>query len=732
MGAEQHPAYPEELGHLRRTLLEVEQQFIRLRGSTAFTREGEDLDEESMHARRAAEEALENRRVAAVWRLRVATQEPYFGRVDFAEDGQSEPESYYIGRSALEESGTGAPLVIDWRAPMASLFYTGATESDRAAYLAPAGPISGTLWLKRNLHIKRGVLKHIADSHIRGSGGESLVGDAYLLYALQESRDGRLRDIVATIQSEQNTIIRAPRDRPLIIQGAAGSGKTSVALHRLAYLLYTHRETMAPDRILILGPNRLFLDYIKDVLPELGVGGVEQTTFADWALAQLERRPELTDPSARLEQLFAPGHDPGTEPDAPSRYKGSLAFKAVLDQALAEFEAHFVPDAEVDIGTGTTLDPATLRDWFAQTYAGHPLNTRRKRVISRIKHWTRRQLELFRDADNERRLRLRAWQAVRRYSRAWRRHTALSLYREIMGDPPPPGHPPAPVGRPDLPPQVKESTLPYLRQGRVNPEDLAALVYLEERLNGIRESRQLDHVVIDEAQDFSPFQVELLRRLTRDNSMTILGDLAQGIFTHTGIRTWDELSGLFPAGSAAYHELPLSYRSTAPITRFASHLLARAGMKESAQPFFRAGPRVRMGQRVPGALIDPLVEEVRRLQRAHHHSIAVVGRTEAECATLQADLTAVGLRPRRVTARQDSYRGGLSVIPAYLTKGLEFDAVVVADAGHTAYQETPRDARLLYVVLTRALHELTVLYREEPSPLLAGMPAEVWEPLKRL
>jgi DNA helicase-2/ATP-dependent DNA helicase PcrA len=244
------------------------------------------------------------------------------------------------------------------------------------------------------------------------------------------------------------------------------------------------------------------------------------------------------------------------------------------------------------------------------------------------------------------------------------------------------------------------------------------------------EAQLLDHAVIDEAQDFSPFQIELVRQLTRDSSVTILGDLAQGIYEGAGMANWEQVLALFPPGKVAIHRLERSYRSTHEIITFANQVLRAAGQEEGlARPIFRSGDPVRLGRRDGPFLPAAVVGEVRRLLHRRRASIAVVGRTDAQCSALHRHLLAAGLNPRRITARDRGYRGGLSVLPAYLVKGLEFDAVVVADAGAWAYGARVRDARLLYVVLTRALHELTVFYTDPISPLLAALPAELYQAL---
>lgn len=716
-----HPAYPEERARLTRILQQIDTELLRRIGLSEIQVEDTDQFEESMHAIRAAQEAMETMRDEAIARLKVAAREPYFGRIDFQEQGAAEPQRLYIGKSGQVEPGTDRPMIIDWRAPVASLFYTSG-GSDRVSYEAPGGPVEGTLWLKRNLAIKGRRLQHIADARVKGAGEEEIEGDTFLLYRLQESRDNKLRDIVSTIQSEQNAIIRAERDRPLIIQGVAGSGKTTVALHRLAYLLYTYREKLAADRMVIFAPNRMFLDYIADVLPELGVGGIRQVTFQDWALDQIDDHIDLVDPAERLEELFQPGRDPGGGLEAPGRFKGSLFFKALLDRALERYEAQAVPEVDLELWPGASIPQREIWSWFHEHYRRYPLNTRKDRITARIRTWARAQLDPYRGTLEERERKKAMMTAVRHYLALWPRHSPLTLYKEILGLGPPRGKRAIDFGALEIPRPVVAEARRLFKQKQVTPEDLAPLLYLQERLEGLKEDRRLDHIVIDEAQDFSPFQVDLLRRLTEEDSFTILGDLSQGIHTYAGVADWEELMAVFPPGSVQYFQLQRSYRSTYNIITFANRVLARIGETESlAQPVYREGEPVRLTRVEPAAWIEAVADEVRRMQR-NHASVAVVGRTAAECEALYRGLKAAGLEPEQITADQQRYLGGLSVIPSYLTKGLEFDGVIVADAGAQNYALTPRDARLLYVVCTRALHELAVLYRGELTPLLAEAP----------
>lgn len=722
MTVENHPAFSEERSRLDRSLEQIDTQLRLLLSKREIQVEDVDQEEESMHAVRAAQEALETMREEAVERLKVAAREPYFGRIDFAEQGSGEPEVLYIGKSGVKEEGADHPLVIDWRAPVASLFYTSAGGGDdTAAYQAPGGLVEGLLWLKRNIAVKGRKLQHIADARVKGAEAEA-AGDAYLLYRLQESRDNKLRDIVSSIQAQQNAIIRAERDRPLIIQGVAGSGKTTVALHRLAYLLYTYQESVSSGRMVIFAPNRMFLDYIADVLPELGVGGIKQTTFQDWATDQIKDDLKFVSPAQRLEELFAPGADPGAGGEAPGRFKGSLFFKEVLDRALGAYEADFVPRVDLTLWAGARIPHREVYAWFHDQYRHYPLNTRKDRIISRIRTWSKAQLDPYRGRIEERERKKAMMTAVRQYVALWPKHTPLTLYKEVLGLGAPGGKRTHDFRGLEIPPVVTAEARTLFKEKLVAPEDLAPLVYLQERLEGLREDRQLDHVVIDEAQDFSPFQVDLLRRLTQDDSFTILGDLSQGIHTYAGIADWSEFMEVFPAGAVEYHALRRSYRSTHEIMTFANQVLIRIGATQAlAEPVFREGELVRV-HRVEGEqLHHQLAAEVSRMQE-HHASVAVVTRTEADAIALDRSLRTAGLEPERITADQKRYLGGLSIIPSYLTKGLEFDGVIVADASAENYRLTPRDARLLYVVCTRALHELTLFHTGERTPLLDRIP----------
>ncbi len=703
---DQHRAYREELDRLRETQKEIAGQLAGI-GARYY---GNDL----------VEQALDAKRLEKKQRLELLQKEPYFGRLDFQEDGAAAPVPLYIGKRGMNRADSGEPWIIDWRAPVAGLFYSFTGGDGPATYEAPDGPVRGVVHLKRNLAIRDGTLQRVVDTYVRGADNLG-VSDEFLLYRLGENKDNRLRDIVATIQAEQDRIIRAPADTALLIQGAAGSGKTTVALHRLAYLLYRYRERMRAERMIIFAPNPMFLDYISGVLPELGVGDIRQATFADWVLEQLRHQVSLKDDRTGRERRFAVGAGDATDRSGgvtAGRWKGSLAFKDLLEDALAAFERDFLPDEDFTPWEGALLPAETISNWFYTEYGHEPLARRKERLAARIRRWMEMELQACGDAALRKKLGQIGKRRLQAFLKKLHETDALSFYKLLFGAVKPPARmrwrwhevassPFAAATRIDL------------ENGLAAYEDLAPLVWIQRRLHG-DQGLKFDHVVIDEAQDVSPFQVALLRAYMREPSFTILGDLAQGIHDDRGIHRWEELAAVFPTSSAVRHDLKLSYRSTMEIIAFANRILPHTGTGlPPAQPVFRSGEDVQVVRaadaRERRRLLRSFAEECARQGML---SVAVIGRTPDDCRELWRLLAEDGVEAALIEEGQSEYRGGLSVIPVHLSKGLEFDAVLLADADATRYPATPLNAKLLYVGCTRALHRLCVLYSGRLSPLL--------------
>lgn len=662
------------------------------------------------HGDNFVEQVLDVKRQESSERLELLGNEPYFGRLDFHEESKQRAVPLYIGKRGMDRRDSGEPYIIDWRAPVASLFYSFTGGEAPVAYEAPEGVIQGEVLQKRNIFIRDKLLQRVVNSYVRG-GDNIGQTDEFLLYRLGEKKDNRLRDIISTIQAEQDTIIRAPRHMALIIQGAAGSGKTTVALHRLAYLLYNYQGQIRAERMIILAPNTMFLDYISGVLPELGVGNVEQTTFVDWASELLGGQLKLSEQSEGAQWFSLHSTRPDIDIHTPGRFKGSLPFKQWIDIAVRQYERNYLQDLDFEPWDGRILDKRQIRQWFDQEYGHYPLAARRDRLIGRMKRWLEMQLAEVADPKKRKERSKTAKQRLQAYMKKHPEIVALTLYRSMFEQP----------TLEHVPMQIVRDTKAYLKRGLVHVEDLAPLGWIHFTFHGA-DGRWFDHVVVDEAQDVSPFQIALLGAYMREPSFTILGDLAQGIHSYRGINRWEELTDVFAEGQTSYHELIQSYRSTLEIIEFANRILpfTETGLP-LAQPVFRSGELV--------AVIEMKRddERLKRMQAFIHENrergmqtFAIIGRTNEDCSWIYNTLSQMESQVTYITEGQNEYRGGISVVPIFMAKGLEFDAVLLMDVDHERYTATPQDAKLLYVGCTRALHYLTILYQGEISPLIEG------------
>ncbi|MVP02394.1 HelD family protein [Paenibacillus lutrae] len=708
-------AYQEEQNRLNGLLQKVDRRLEELRAIPVYR--GPDF----------TEQALEAVRESSRKSLSQASDEPYFGRLDFHPDDKDGAAPLYIGKFGVDDEEGGEPLVIDWRAPVASMFYSFTGGEEKASYDSPEGMVEGLVYLKRNLVIRKQILQRVVDTFERDSDLlSSAGGDEFLLYRLGENKDNKLRDIVSTIQAEQDRIIRSAKNAALIIQGVAGSGKTTVALHRLAFLLYQYRDQVKAENMIIFAPNRMFLDYISGVLPELGVGHIRQTTFSDWAFELTGLAAELADPGEESAVWFAVGPKrPELNDQVSGRWKGSRAFMNLLGDCFLKYESSCLPEADFLPWDGKRLSSEMIRTWYSDEYKHLPPAKRRERVVARIKRWLGMELDKLWDAKQKKERKTKSAQRLKTFLKAWPEPDALSFYKNVFD-------PKADVSwfteeqRNQIPPALVKETLALLKRKKVRTEDLPALVYIHSALYGIESAERFDHVVIDEAQDASPFQIAVLDNYTRQHSFTILGDLSQGIHAYRGTTDWAEFTSLFGEGETAYFELERSYRSTMEIIRFANHVLTTGvGTGLLAEPVFRSGERVKVLQTGKEHRAEFLRDAISHLLQQSYDTVAVITRTEDAAAILHGALQALGIEASRITADQKQYAGGISVVPVYLTKGLEFDAALLVDADAEHYGANVQDAKLLYVGCTRALHELWVLYSGEASPLVCTDDPEI-------
>lgn len=696
-------AYQEEEDRLNRALAEIDHVLEKLRATPVYT--GHEYTEQAL-------EATREQRRKDLAKLR---QEPYFGRLDFQGSDEHERKALYIGKIGVDrEQVSDRPLVIDWRAPVASLFYSFTGGTEPASYEAPEGLIEGLVYLKRNVVIRKQILERVADTYNRESDVPA-VSDEFLVYRLGENKDNRLRDIVSTIQEEQDKIIRAAKNTALIIQGVAGSGKTTVALHRLAFLLYQYKEQVSAERMVIFAPNRMFLDYISDVLPELGVGNIAQSTFPDWAAEVLGLELQPQDAAASLNRWFeASGALPEITAETPERFKGSTALMGIIEDSVKLLEAGAVPEGDFSPWEGAVLRRSAILRWHEEEYRPYPPAKRKERVMARIHRWIEMELKKCSSSALLKERKKKGAAREKAYSGKWPKYDPLSIYKQIFRVVKVPEDWPAEPPE-NIPANVLKESRSELKKGIVREADLPPLLYLHYLLNGDEGVSRFDHIVIDEAQDFSPFQIAVLDLFVRGHSFTILGDLSQGIHAYKGVHGWEEMQSLFAPEHTAYHSLTRSYRSTMEIIEFANGILS-AGVLSTllAVPVFRSGNPVRLIPYGTGAAGEnrtrDLTAALGSLSGREYRTVAVLTRSLQAARELHAALAGHFTDIHLIDGSMTEYKGGLSVLPLYLSKGLEFDAVIVADADLDHYGETSWDAKLLYVGCTRALHELWLFY----------------------
>ncbi|MEF3304848.1 RNA polymerase recycling motor HelD [Paenibacillus sp. GYB003] len=684
-------------------------------------------------------------------------QVPYFGRIDFREKGERNAERVYIGTSSLLSDDGMEFLIYDWRAPVSSLYYD--YGPGEARYETPGGTIEGDMELKRQFVIRDGVIRSLFDTGVT-------IGDELLQEVLGKQSDAQMKSIVATIQREQNRIIRNERARLLIVQGAAGSGKTSAALQRVAYLLYRYRETLKADQIVLFSPNPMFNSYVSTVLPELGEENMEQTTFQQYVEYRLGQSFKVEDPFEQMEYTLTAMEEPGYAARVEGiRFKSSAAFMRLLDKYAAYLATDGIRFRDVTFRDRVLVSADRLREKFYETDRARTLPNRMQELsewllkelrqlakLERRKPWVEDEIELL-DKDAY----IEAFEQLQRKKRFSentfddfaREHDQLAfmvvqerfkplrraakrlafidvpgIYRQLFERP---DFAASLAPEDPLPPlwsDICAQTVERLDRGELGNEDAAPYLNVLERLEGFQTNTSVRHVFVDEAQDYSAFQFAVLRRLFPRAKMTVLGDLNQAIYAHAAEEDgFAALARLFDEEETEKFVLTRSYRSTREIVEFTRGLIAGG---EAIELFNRGGRKpvvVRTENRA--ALPAAVAERIRRMQEEGHRSIAVICKTAEESREAYEALQAL-LPVKLIGTTSTTFEQGTVVIPSYLAKGVEFDGVVLYDASRDRYgRESER--KLFYTACTRAMHELHLCYAGERTPFLDGVSPDVYE-----
>lgn len=617
--------------------------------------------------------------------LTILKESPYFGRVTFNDLEFDQKDTLYVGRFGVTPEGSYEPVIVDWRAPVASLFYHGSLGE--ASYTSPDGPIKCDIEGRRQIIVKKGELKGVFDSAID-------VKDDILQMVLSNNSSDKLKDVIMTIQQEQDEIIRKERTSNIVVNGVAGSGKTTIALHRVAYLLYNYRKELE-DKVLILGPNGIFMEYISQVLPSLGEVGVKQETFASFALKEMDSELYIMSFDKYLEKILS--EDKEFIEDA--KYKNSYEIIEDLDNLVKEMDKDYFHVEDVKYFGDLVISKEEIEEMFNKHYEYMPLFRRSEKIkriiLSKIKDkrdekvWElneeiRKEKEkltpeelLIEENNLEFRRKLRIREIVKEVmdSRAkldnWiSREDVLDIYDRFNGN-------------------KKEYTI----------NDLAPILYLAIKLECKKATKDYRHVVIDEAQDYSPLQFKVVRELTGTKYFTVVGDVNQRLIKYSDLAPMMELGKIFDDVNPEIYNLNKSYRSTYEIMEYANKYLD----EDRIIPIVRHGkPVEEIEFHNSEELSESIIESLKEFSNEGLESIAIITRDKEELEKVY-NLISNKVHLVKFDNEDVLYKGGNVIIPSYFAKGLEFDGVIIVDNGSS---KDENEDLIKYIMSTRALHRL--------------------------
>lgn len=648
-------------------------------------------------------------------RLERMYQSPYFGRIDFVEDGEENAEQIYIGIHNLSTSNMEV-LVYDWRAPISSMFYD--FEIGLCNYECPAGLINGQMLLKRQYKIENMNIVYMFDSSLS-------INDEMLREILGKSTDIRMKTIVTSIQREQNTVIRNSQNRILIVEGPAGSGKTSIALHRAAYLLYKYRERIKSENILVFSPNHVFEDYISNVLPELGEENIQRSTFADFFENMLETKYRIETMNQQMEYILS-----GYSDEIGLRcieFKSSLQFLTILKKYVQHLENGMSMEFKDLIYNGALVISADdIYRLFKNDYSHFPYAKRleklRQRLFYLLEQCEEKRVKELLERDSQENHSITEEEKILADQKAEAEYESLkndsiqmtsfdiyllykNLFRNIESF----------VQTVDK--QEIENfrsfgiyTTRQLEQGIINYEDVAPIIFLKTVLDPVSDTKSIKHVIIDEAQDYTVVQYEIFKKVFGHCNMTILGDVNQSVNGYMNIGSFDIISDLFNRKDTKSISLTKSYRSSKEIADFCKEILMSPNHSEQLN---RHGSKPKIIKIDESNLYKRIADDIIELKNRNYKLIAVICKTAAQCEAMYGSINSY-VDISLISNQNEIYKGDVVVIPSYLAKGLEFDAVLVNSIEDRDYSEA-EDRRLLYTVCTRALHELYLYYFDNMS-----------------
>ncbi|TGE31435.1 3'-5' exonuclease [Desulfosporosinus sp. Sb-LF] len=658
-------------------------------------------------------------------KLKKMISSPYFGRFDFIEKGFSENEKIYIGLYNLMDRNTGQVYVYDWRAPVSSIFYR--YELGEAMYDSPIGISRGDVSLKRQYQIRNSKLKSFFDCSIR-------ITDDILQEVLSHNTSAKMKNIIETIQKEQDVIIRDNDHGLVIVQGVAGSGKTSIAMHRIAFLLYEGIDSkLQSNDVMIVSPNSVFSHYISNVLPELGEENVRQSIFDDLVLDAFKGRFGEETRDMQLETLIiSRTKTAGDQRRQSIDFKGSRMFKQILDRLLWYYAHRIIVFDDVYYNGTILATRQELKHRFLNNEMDIPMAKQLKRIESRLLEKFRPlqkkrldRLEKIVEKNKEHELEIKSFSRLLaiKQARAFRERIQKfsivdygQLYELLFNNP---GLLVKLSQGLKLPKNIEEivsSTQQNFRSRQMHYEDYAPLLYLKLKIEGNDMFSEIKHVVIDEAQDYFPLQYEVFKLLYKNASYTVLGDIHQTIEKATDGSVYDDISEILNQQKTIKLSLNKGYRSTYEINAFTRKLLGEDGKKKYYSIERHGEEPLVCYQETFESMDKALIEEIAKYTAQGYESIAVICKTQEDAEKVYSRLK-TSVQITQIKPQGGEVIKGVLVIPSYVAKGLEFDVVIVYDVSKENYS-SDFDKQLLYIACTRALHRLVIYYKGDKSSLI--------------
>ncbi|WP_187774839.1 HelD family protein [Pedobacter sp. BS3] len=610
--------------------------------------------------------------VALLKQLNRLYHSPYFGRIDFQPITKDNEEIVYIGICNFIDEESKINLMFDWRAPISSMFYD--FEKGNALYEAPSGTVAGNINLKRQYKIRNGEMEFMLDTSAH-------IYDELLQKELSLKADEKMKSIIATIQKDQNAIIRNESSNTLIIQGVAGSGKTSIALHRVAFMLYRFRETITSANILILSPNKVFSDYISNVLPELGEENIPEKTIVELINDFLEYQYVVQSLFAQVSFLLNTENKSFAER---VNFKSSEAFVKKLDEYIAYLNSNYFTAKDIKIGK--YIIPQEIVDKEYKSLFRLSLLKRIKELENRLTQhlFYKHRYEVSSKDKAELKKAINNMSGTKNIK---------ILYKNFY----------VWLDRKDLLKPINNKDIEYL--------DAFGLAYLKINIDSYNADRQVKHLVIDEMQDYAPIQFAVIKKLF-NCKITLLGDINQSLNPQSQTNL-QSLQKSFPQSQLM--TLNKSYRSTFEIINFTQ----RIAFNEDIIPIERHGksPIVYNEKDIASEKEQIIALATQFLKDKTFHSLAIICKTEKEAEDVKCTLDDKQINAQYLSSESTRFTDGVIVTSAQLAKGLEFDVVIVPFVNNANYKNDI-DRSMLYIACTRAMQELILTHSNEVSDFI--------------